>query len=164
VAIHTHFELPGFAGILVGAQIFRIPQGVGNRSDAGPCHHLRDQAHALAMIVAREGGGDDLFESLLALLSHVPGQMAGSRIVIIFAARRVGCLIINLCQLDRRRVDPGLERLLVPPGRDDEPLTPFVSRPQELKAFEAVLIVDGVGAGGEAPGEPLEPCLAIDRA
>ena len=106
VAIHAHLQLPRFTCILVGAQILRSTHGVRNRGDSGARHHLRDQTHAFAMVVAREVGRNNLVEGFPASLAHVPRQMAGGRIAIVLAAGRIGSMVINLCQLDRRRVDP----------------------------------------------------------
>ena len=74
---------------------------------SGTCHHLRDQTHAFAMVVARKVRRDNLVESFPASLAHVPGQMARRGIAIILAAGRIGSMVINLCQFDRLRVDPG---------------------------------------------------------
>src|ERR1700750_1173980 len=54
---------------------------------------------------------------------------------------------------ERRRVHPGLERLLVAPAGDDQPGRALVGRLEQLEALEAVLVVDGAGPGGEAAGE-----------
>ena len=59
------------------------------------------------MVVAREIRGDDLLESYSAILSDVSCQTAGCGVVIVTAARRIGSMVINLCQLDGLRVDPG---------------------------------------------------------
>src|SRR4051812_1111831 len=54
---------------------------------------------------------------------------------------------------ERGRRDPALERLLVAPARDDQPLETTVGRPEELEALEAVLTVDRARACGEPLGQ-----------
>src|SRR5206468_901118 len=55
--------------------------------------------------------------------------------------------------LERLRAEPRVERGLVAPAGHDEPLVAAIDRAQQLEAFEAVLVVDGTGPGGEAAGE-----------
>ena len=49
--------------------------------------------------------------------------------------------------------DPALEGLLVAPAGHDEPLAAVVGGAQQLEALEALLVVHGPGAGGEAAGQ-----------
>src|SRR6476469_6283338 len=54
---------------------------------------------------------------------------------------------------ERRAVHPRLEAGLVAPAGDHQPRRAAVGRLEELEALEAVLLVDGAGAAGEAPGQ-----------
>ena len=56
------------------------------------------------------------------------------------------------------RADPRVERLLVAPPREDQPLVAVVGRLEELEPLEAIRAVDGPGPRGEAVGEQLAPC------
>lgn len=59
---------------------------------------------------------------------------------------------VTVAGRERRPGQPRLEgRLISPPGHD-QPGGPAVGGPQQLKAFEAVLIIDRPGARGEPPG------------
>jgi hypothetical protein len=50
---------------------------------------------------------------------------------------------------ERLRAEPGLERLLVAPAGDHQPLLPVVGGLQQLEPLEAVGVVDGPGSGRE---------------
>jgi hypothetical protein len=51
------------------------------------------------------------------------------------------------------RADPTLERCVITPTGDYQPLTPLVGGPEELEALEPLLIVDRPGTGGEPLGQ-----------
>ena len=53
----------------------------------------------------------------------------------------------------RRGAHPGLERLLVAPAGDDEPLLAVVGRLEQLEALESVGVVDRAGPRGEPVGQ-----------
>jgi hypothetical protein len=50
---------------------------------------------------------------------------------------------------ERLRAAPGLERLLVAPAGDHQPLLPAVGGLEQLEPLEAVGVVDGPGSGSE---------------
>jgi hypothetical protein len=54
---------------------------------------------------------------------------------------------------ERRRLDPRLERVLVPPPGEHQPLGPVVGGPEQLEALETLGVVDGSGARREPVGE-----------
>jgi hypothetical protein len=51
------------------------------------------------------------------------------------------------------RADPALEGRVIPPTGDDQPLAPLVGGPEELEAFEPLLVVDRPSASGEPLGQ-----------
>ena len=54
---------------------------------------------------------------------------------------------------ERLRAEPGLERLLVAPAGDHQPLLPVVSGLEQLEPLEAVGVVDGPGARRKPMGQ-----------
>src|SRR5262245_14603498 len=86
----------------------------------------------------------------LGRMSRLPAAVAGARGG---GAAGLGGPTALVPRAERRRGHPRLERRLVPPAGDDEPGGPVVDGAEELEALEAVLLVDGAGAGGEATPE-----------
>jgi hypothetical protein len=54
---------------------------------------------------------------------------------------------------ERGRTHPALERCVIAPTGDDQPLAPLVGGPEEFEALEPVLVVDRPGAGSEPLGQ-----------
>jgi hypothetical protein len=62
---------------------------------------------------------------------------------------------------ERLRAEPGLERLLVAPAGDHQPLLPVVGGLQQLEPLEAVGVVDGPGSGREPLSSSPDSCGTV---
>jgi len=99
--------LPGSVRILIGAEALRTAQRVGHGCHSGAGHHLRNQAHTLAVVVTGEVRGDHLFDGIFAMLADMSSKATGCRVTIIFAAGRIRRPIVQIGHLQCQRICPG---------------------------------------------------------
>lgn len=110
----------------------------GEQRNPVRCRHARD--HQLPGGPGRTAG--DLVGPQLAAdpdrRGRIPARALGGRAV------AVG---------EGGRIQPGLERNLIPPPGYHQPGSSPVGRLEQLKALEAVLVIDRASTGGEPPGQ-----------
>jgi hypothetical protein len=94
-AIGTIEKITGIASVLVSAKIVGSALGFMSGRDSRAGQHFGDEFHALAVIVAREIVGNDVFKKLLGVLGDTAVQFSGRGVVIDFAAGWIGCLVID---------------------------------------------------------------------
>src|SRR5262249_44849553 len=78
---------------LIAAEISRRALGIVYRRDTGLGHHSRDQLYCFTVIVARIGGGDEVFNPAPGVLTNAAIETASGSVPVKTPAGRIGrCL------------------------------------------------------------------------
>src|SRR5215472_7176857 len=94
-AVGSMEQVAGFSRILIRAKVHGRTLRFGRGSDSRARHHLGNQLHAFAVIVAREILRDGFFEKSVGAFRYATRQLSCGWVAIDFASRRIGSLLVN---------------------------------------------------------------------
>src|SRR5437870_11855520 len=106
VTIQTHREFAGIACVLVALNVFSRGVGIARGGNSLGGKEVGDQCCALSIVLAPIFIRNELEKDLHPGIPHESREVTRG-IVLEAASRRIGCLVLDLCQLQRQGIHEG---------------------------------------------------------